>query len=76
MAKAKQVPAATGVQAPPPEQIWADELAHLARWDDGARPPSWKLTPKAVVTFIVVLPARWTPSGRPWRRPFPPERVS
>src|SRR5262245_9404936 len=44
---------ASAIQAPPPEQIWADELAHLARWDDGARPPSWKLTPKAVVTFIV-----------------------
>jgi len=40
-------------QAPPPEQIYADELAFLAKWDDGARPPSWKLTPRAVVTFIV-----------------------
>jgi MoxR-like ATPase len=41
------------VQAPPPEQIWADELAFLAKWDTGPRPPLWKLTPKAVVTFIV-----------------------
>src|SRR5689334_25034430 len=41
------------VQAPPPEQIYAAELAFLARWDDGPRPPSWKLTPRAVVTFIV-----------------------
>src|SRR5258707_1300839 len=41
------------IQAPPPEQIFADELAFLAKWDTGARPPSWKLTPKAVVTFIV-----------------------
>ena len=42
-----------GIQAPPPEQIHAEELALLARWDDGPRPPSWKLTPRAVVTFIV-----------------------
>ena len=41
------------VQSPPPEQIWADELAFLATWDAGPRPPSWKLTPKAAVTFIV-----------------------
>src|SRR6185436_501433 len=41
------------VQAPPPEQIYADELAHLAAWDAGARPPSWRLTPRAVVTFII-----------------------
>lgn len=41
------------VQAPPPEQIYAQELEFLAKWDDGPRPPSWKLTPKAVVTFIV-----------------------
>lgn len=41
------------VQAPPPEQVYADELAFLAAWDDGARPPSWQLTPRAVVTFII-----------------------
>jgi MoxR-like ATPase len=41
------------VQAPPPEQVYADELAFLAAWDDRARPPSWLLTPRAVVTFIV-----------------------
>src|SRR5262245_10345196 len=46
-------PGSLAAQAPPPEQIYADELAFLASWDDGARPPSWKLTPKAVVTFIV-----------------------
>jgi MoxR-like ATPase len=44
---------AAPIQAPPPEQIFADELAFLAQWDTGARPPSWRLTPKAVVTFIV-----------------------
>ncbi|HEY1180425.1 MAG TPA: AAA family ATPase [Phytomonospora sp.] len=40
-------------QAPPPEHVYAAELELLAKWDDGARPPSWKLTPRAAVTFIV-----------------------
>lgn len=56
MSRKKPEPATAGaaaVQAPPPEQIYAEELALLARWDDGPRPPSWKLTPRAVVTFIV-----------------------
>src|SRR5690606_32782545 len=58
MSKKKTEPAAKAVpagveQAPPPEQIWAEELAFLAAFDPGARPPSWRLTPKAVVTFIV-----------------------
>ena len=30
----------SAVQAPPPEQVWASELAFLAGWDSGARPPS------------------------------------
>ncbi|WP_434739558.1 ATP-binding protein [Micromonospora sp. SH-82] len=34
------------------EQRHADELAFLAAYDDGARPPGWALTPRAVVTFI------------------------
>jgi MoxR-like ATPase len=41
------------IQAPPPEVVHADELAFLAAWDDGERPPGWALTPRAVVTFIV-----------------------
>ncbi|MBX3154767.1 MAG: AAA family ATPase [Deltaproteobacteria bacterium] len=41
------------VQAPPPEEVHAAELDFLAKWDAGARPPNWLLTPKAVVTFIV-----------------------
>jgi MoxR-like ATPase len=41
------------VQAPPPEEIYKDELDFLAKWDTGPRPPSWKLTPRAVVVFIV-----------------------
>jgi MoxR-like ATPase len=52
-APAKADVAPTGIQSPPPEQVWADELAFLATWDTGARPPSWKLTPKAAVIFII-----------------------
>jgi MoxR-like ATPase len=40
-------------QVDPPEYQYAAELAFLAAWDDGARPPGWRLTPRAVVTFIV-----------------------
>jgi MoxR-like ATPase len=39
-------------QIDPPEDRYADELAHLAAADDGPRPPGWRLTPRAVVTFI------------------------
>ena len=41
------------VQSPPPERLFAEELAFLAAWDDGPRPPGWKLTPRAAVTFIM-----------------------
>lgn len=57
----KQTPVASTVSAggagaaqqiPPPEALYADELAFLAAYDAGARPPGWLLTPSAVVTFI------------------------
>jgi len=35
------------------EDRFADELEFLERWDTGNRPPGWKLTPQAVVTFIM-----------------------
>lgn len=35
-----------------PEQMWAQELAFLAAHDEGPRPPGWRLTPAAVVTFV------------------------
>ena len=35
------------------EERFADELEFLERWDTGNRPPGWKLTPQAVVTFIM-----------------------
>lgn len=43
----------TKIQAPPPEFVWAEELAFLATYDEGPRPPGWRLTPRAVVTFVV-----------------------
>ncbi|MFF4417795.1 AAA family ATPase [Streptosporangium sp. NPDC001559] len=39
-------------QARPAEERHATELAFLAAYDDGPRPPGWALTPRAVVTFI------------------------
>ncbi len=45
-------PELQNVQAPPPEAVHARELAFLAAWDLGPRPPGWRLTPRAVVTFI------------------------
>jgi MoxR-like ATPase len=40
-------------QVDPAEYAHAAELEFLARYDDGPRPPGWRLTPRAVVTFIV-----------------------
>jgi MoxR-like ATPase len=43
---------------PHAEQAYAGELAALAAADDRARPPSWRLSPQAVVTYLLggVLP--------------------
>jgi len=38
---------------PHAEQVYADELQALARADDRARPPSWRLSPQAVVTYLL-----------------------
>lgn len=38
-------------QVPPPEVRYAEELARLAE-EPGARPPGWRMTPSAVVSFI------------------------
>ncbi len=37
----------------PPEQRHADELARLAAADKDAKPPGWKLSPRAVRSFIL-----------------------
>ncbi|WP_066950404.1 ATP-binding protein [Streptomyces lushanensis] len=35
-----------------PEDRYAAELAFLESYDNGPRPPSWRLTPRAVVLFV------------------------
>ncbi|MFC4160311.1 ATP-binding protein [Chitinimonas lacunae] len=35
------------------EQLYAEELAELARRDERPRPPNWKLSPWAVVTYLL-----------------------
>ncbi|MFC4125445.1 ATP-binding protein [Nocardia rhizosphaerae] len=44
---------ATTLLRPHAEQAFADELAALARLDDRPRPPSWRLSPWAVVTYVL-----------------------
>ncbi|MFI6701231.1 AAA family ATPase [Streptomyces sp. NPDC050509] len=44
--------AGPGRQVELPEDRYAAELAFLAAYDTGPRPPSWRLTPRAVVQFI------------------------
>lgn len=41
------------VQIQPPELRYADELTRLAAEDDGPRPPGWRLSPRAVVRFVM-----------------------
>src|SRR5579859_1982766 len=36
----------------PAETVHAEELRFLAAWDTGRRPPGWRLTPRAAVTFV------------------------
>ncbi len=38
---------------PHAEDAYADELAALARVDDRSRPPSWRLSPWAVVNYLL-----------------------
>ncbi|WP_017573519.1 ATP-binding protein [Nocardiopsis halotolerans] len=47
------MPDTPAVQIEPAERRHADELAFLAAHDTGPRPPGWRLTPRAVVTFVV-----------------------
>lgn len=44
---------APSVLRPPSEVQYADELKALAKADDRARPPNWKLSPWAVKTFLL-----------------------
>lgn len=45
--------ASEAVQSPPAEDLFKTELAFLAAFDRGSRPPGWRLTPRAVVTFVL-----------------------
>ncbi|GAB4196299.1 MAG: AAA family ATPase [Roseiflexaceae bacterium] len=47
----------TGALRPPAEQIYARELAALAENDSGPRPTGWRLSPRAVRSFILGAPA-------------------
>ncbi|WP_223199129.1 ATP-binding protein [Solihabitans fulvus] len=42
-----------GVLRAPAEQQYAAELAALAAADDRPRPPNWRLSPQAVVTYVL-----------------------
>jgi len=42
-----------GIIRPHAEQQYADELAALAATDDRPRPPSWNMSPWAVVTYLL-----------------------
>jgi MoxR-like ATPase len=44
---------AVEVQRPHAEDEYAAELAALAEADDGRRPPGWRLSPQAVVTYLL-----------------------
>ena len=41
------------MQVPPPELRYAAELAALSAADTGPRPPGWRLSPRAVVRFVM-----------------------
>jgi MoxR-like ATPase len=47
------LPPADSLLRPHAEQAFADELAALAAVDDRPRPPSWRLSPWAVVTYLL-----------------------
>jgi MoxR-like ATPase len=46
---------------PHAEDEYAEELAQLAREDDRPRPPGWRLSPQAVVTYLLGDGAKVTP---------------
>ncbi|WP_018680619.1 ATP-binding protein [Actinokineospora enzanensis] len=54
-------------QVDPAEDAHRAELAFLAAYDDGPRPPGWRLTPWAVVTFVMGT----DPGGAPLALPRP-----
>ena len=45
--------ARAGLQRPPAEVTYAEELARLRKADDAPKPPGWKMSARAVRTFIL-----------------------
>ncbi|MEZ4439563.1 MAG: AAA family ATPase [Polyangiaceae bacterium] len=45
------------LERPPAELRYADELARLAKSDDHPKPPGWRLSPRAVRTFVLGDPS-------------------
>lgn len=43
----------TGLQRAPAEIMYRDELVRLEKEDSGPKPPGWRLSPKAVRTFVI-----------------------
>src|SRR5688572_19583323 len=41
------------IQRPPAEVIYAEEIERLAKDDNAPKPPGWKLSPRAVRSFIL-----------------------
>jgi MoxR-like ATPase len=68
-------------QVEPAEDAHREELAFLAAHDDGHRPPGWRLTPRAVVTFVMgsgdalALPKGVSVDGVPNRMVISPKFV-
>ncbi|WP_307815855.1 ATP-binding protein [Myceligenerans indicum] len=52
---------APAVMRPHAEDVYAEELALLAEQDDRQRPPGWRLSPQAVVTYLLGDGDRITP---------------
>ncbi|WNV88210.1 AAA family ATPase [Umezawaea sp. Da 62-37] len=69
-------------QVEPAEDAHREELAFLAAHDDGPRPPGWRLTPRAVVTYVtgsggdaLALPKGVSVAGVPSRLVISPKFV-
>ncbi|MEV4414479.1 AAA family ATPase [Catellatospora sp. NPDC049609] len=63
-------------QVDPAEHAHATELAFLAAYDGGPRPPGWRLTPRAVVTFITGSDGRELELAKEDRREGLPSKLT
>ncbi|RLK54373.1 ATP-binding protein [Actinokineospora cianjurensis] len=65
-------------QVEPAEDAYREELAFLAAYDTGRKPPGWQLTPRAAVTFVMGSEALTLPkavAGLPSRLAISPKFV-